>query len=359
MENQIALTNHEMAASATAAQARAEIECAYAMAFRKPRNIDDVRVKVLKACQRPVFAECVEYSKPMGKENGKQKYITGPSIRFVETALQLMGNVRTTTTAIYEDDKLRKIHVSVTDLENNSNYGGDVVIQKTVERKFLKKDQKAISERTNSYGDKVYLVEATEDDVTVKQNAMISKLIRTLGGRLIPRDITEEAMDVAAETRKTGMKDPEAAKRKIFDGFSTLGIKPSEIEQFMGKKADQILPKDIDELRKVYTSIKEGHSVWSDYLETAEPDPDDTPKSLKDKMKAAKEKGKPKDEKPAELTDAQKIFAGLDEALRAKVYVKSGYDPDFSKWDDKKCSNAMNYADIILDQEKIENERGL
>ena len=47
----------------------------------------------------------------------------------------------------------------------------------------------------NSYGDTVYLVEATEDDLLTKQAAHVSKVIRTAALRLLPSDILEEAME--------------------------------------------------------------------------------------------------------------------------------------------------------------------
>jgi len=283
-QNQMVTTNSELAASATAAQARAEIECAYTMAIRRPRNIEDVRSKLMSACRRPIFAESAEWTKPVGKET-----ISGPSIRFVETALQAFGNVRTSTTVVYEDERIRKVHVSVIDLENNNAYGLDTTLQKSVERKFLKKGQKAISDRINSYGEKVYLVEATEEDMANKQGAAVSKIIRGCGLRLIPQDIVEEAQQTAKQTREKNLGDPEAAKKTIIDAFAGLGIKPSELEKFLGKPLAQAVAKDISELRTIYTALKEGEAKWSDYLADAE----DAPKTLADKLKA---KAKPAEE---------------------------------------------------------------
>ncbi len=74
------------AAAAAAEAAKARIQSAYIMALQKPRNADDARDRILKACKRPAFAERVEFSKPVG---GKQ--IKGPSIRFAELALQGMA----------------------------------------------------------------------------------------------------------------------------------------------------------------------------------------------------------------------------------------------------------------------------
>jgi hypothetical protein len=292
----------ELAASASAAMAKAEIECAYVMAYKRPRNYDDVRTKILTACKRPVFAESVEYSKPIGK-----KFINGPSIRFVEVALQASGNIRINTQVLYEDDKIRKVMVSLTDLETNLPYSKEIAIEKTVERSYVKEGQTVISQRINSSGKPTYLVAATEDEMLVKQGSLESKTLRTLGLRVLPRDIVDEAMQTARETRSKSAGDPLAAKNKIVDGFATLGIKPSELEKYLGKPLVQILPADLDNLRVIFATIRDGEAIWSDYLEDAEPKTDEKPleekpkSGLKDKLKeTAKTAVKPEPEKPAE-----------------------------------------------------------
>ena len=287
----------ELAVSASAAMAKAEIECSYMMAYRKPRNYDDVRTKILNACKRPVFAESAEYSKPIGKTK-----IHGPSIRFVEVALQAAGNIRINTQVLYEDDKIRKVLVSLTDLETNLPYSKEIAIEKTVERSYVKEGQTVISQRINSAGKPAYLVAATEDEMLVKQGALESKTLRTLGLRVLPRDIVDEAMQVARETRSKSAGDPQAAKNKIVDGFSTLGIKPSDLEKYLGKPLMQILPADLDDLRVIFATIRDGDAKWSDYLEDIEPKTEEKPKSgLKDKLKeAAKATAKTEPEKPIE-----------------------------------------------------------
>ncbi len=304
--NELTTRNNELAASASAAQAKAEIECAFAMAFRRRRNIEDVRADLMKACQRPAFAETAEYAKPIGNQK-----IKGPSIRFVETALQSLGNVRTATTITFEDERIRVIQVSVTDLENNNGYTLGATIEKTVERKFAK-DRQVIATRENSKGEPVYVVVATEDEMSTKQGAIASKLIRTCGLRLIPKDIIDEAMDAARTTRQKSAGDPDAAKKKIFSAFSSLGIKPSEVEQFLGKPAAQILPADVDTLRAVYVAIKEGDATWADYMADADPAP--KAKTLEEKLKAKQS------EKPAE---AEIVDGDPAEDLTREEYIAS------------------------------------
>lgn len=331
MNTEIAVSNHELAATASAAQARAEIECAYTMAIRRPRNIADVRTKILAACQRPVFAESAEYFKPVGN-----KQIKGPSIRFVETALQAMKNTRVATTVTFEDDRVRKIHVSVVDLEENTAYGLDATIHKTVERKKVKEGQKVFGERLNSFGEKVFLVEATEDDMTTKQNAIVSKMIRGCGLRLIPQDIVEEAMRTARQTVANSDKgDPKAATNRVIDAFASLGVKPSEIEKYLGKSIAQVVDKDLANLRSIYTAIKEGEAKWSDYLEEVQAEPETISEKLAKKNQAPD---------PVPTKDP---FVGIDKKYLDKAKKQTGLGLDSRKLTDDEINKIIAVAEEI------------
>jgi hypothetical protein len=251
----------ELAATASAAKSKAEVEAAYLMALRRPRNIDDVRARILAAVRRPVFAETAEYSKPVGKG-----VMTGPSIRFAEMSIQSAGNIRVETTVIYESDDVRKIHVGVTDLESNIAYGKDIALNKTVERSYVRDGQTVVGTRVNTSGKTVYIVQASEDEMANKQASAESKVIRNCGLRLIPQDIIDEAMEVARATRKANAGDPVAARNKILDAFASIGVRPSEIETMLGKPMAQIVASDLERLRNVYIAIRDGEAKWSDFM---------------------------------------------------------------------------------------------
>lgn len=310
----------ELAASASAAMAKAEIESAYIMALKKPRNWADVRSKIIAACERPVFAEKAEYAKPMGKDK-----ISGPSIRFAETVIQAAGNIKTSATVIYDDENIRKVHVQVIDLENNISYGKEITLQKTVERSYLKQGQEPLSTRLNSYGKMVYIVPATEDELLVKQAAQESKIIRTCGLRMIPQDIVEEAMEVARNTRKKNI-DPKAETNKILDAFAKIGVKPSDVSSYLKKPVEQIVAADIDDLRQIYTAIKDGDARWSDFLEDAEIVDGSVKEDANAKLARLKKESDAKKtvDKPAETTDADPKSTAIAtiHSLRDKLGMK-------------------------------------
>jgi hypothetical protein len=249
--------------------------------------MDAVRLAILKECKRPGFAAVARYRKPVGEG------IEGPSIRFAEAAIRCMTNMLPEVATIYEDPEKRIMRVSVTDLEANVTYSGDVTIEKTVERSTLKDGQIPLRARKNSVGKTTYLVEATEDDLLNKQNALVSKQLRTLALRLVPGDILEEAMAaVIATLEKDDAADPTAARKKLVDAFDRLGVKPSALRDYLGHELDGITPVELAELRAVAITIRDGEASWKDALEhklrTSKANAPDAekPVSLKDKAKA-------------------------------------------------------------------------
>lgn len=258
------LTEYKDPAIVAAAEAaKARIQAAYIMAFQKPRNPDEARDVILHSCRRPAFADRVEYKKPVGN-----KQIKGPSIRFAEEALRSWGNIMTESQVIYDDDQVRRIKVFCTDLETNATFSKELQISKTVERRNPPKDRDILRERTNSSGDRVFIVSATEDELMTKEAALISKAVRNEGLRFIPADIIDEALDVARKTLlDRDSKDPDAAKKAVLDNFSSIGVKPRDIEKYLGHKTDGLTPAEMADLRAIYRAIRDGEARWSDYVD--------------------------------------------------------------------------------------------
>lgn len=252
-----ALSASENAAIAMAAQQKAMVEARYKMALARPRDIDAVRQNMLKDAKRPSFAAVAIYHKPVGKG------VEGPSIRFVEAAIRNMTNILTETSTVSEDDERRVIRVAVSDLETNTYFSQDVTVTKTVERNKLPQGEKPIRVRTNSKGQPVYILHATDDDILNKQNALISKAVRTLGLRLIPGDLVDEAIYYVRQTMATqDAQNPDAAKHRIIDAFSMLGVSVESLKEYLGHELSGITPNELQTLRALYSAIKDGETSW-------------------------------------------------------------------------------------------------
>lgn len=258
------------ASVAVAAQAQAAVQARYIMALNRPRDWDQVRVKLLAAMNRPGFAASSRYIKPIGKD--RNKWPQGWTIRFAEEAMRCMGNLYPETMIIDEGHEQRIVQQSCTDLESNVTLSNQVVIDKTVERRYLKDGQQALSSRQNSAGDITYRVEATEDDLLNKQAALLSKALRTQILRLLPGDIQDECLSVYQRIQQGEVKaDPQAAKRKLVDAFVEIGIQPADLAEYLGHPLERLQPAELAELRQVFTSIKQGESTWEDVMEAREP----------------------------------------------------------------------------------------
>lgn len=284
MQNSNGFLPSDPAAIAAAESAKARIQAKFIMAFQKRRSEDDARDAILRACKRPAFAERVEYAKPVGG-----KSIKGLSIRFAETAGRLWGNLDTDVQVVYENENIRRTRITTTDLETNVGYGQEIVVTKTVERKKAGPDREILGERVNTYGETVYIVRTTDEEMTTKENAQFSKIIRNQILRVMPADILDEARETALTTmRNKASGDPEAARKKILDSFSSIGVRPRDIKQYLGHEVDLMTPKELEELRGIYSAIKDGEATWLDYSKDIDAESIDT--SVFDNLIAAKAK---------------------------------------------------------------------
>jgi hypothetical protein len=327
----------ETVASVLAARAKAEVEARFIMAERHPRDWLDVRRKLLDACERPGFAGSAEdkgsgwWRKPVG-----QGSIEGFSIRFAEEAMRAMGNMDARATILWEDEEKRLVEINVVDFESNISIPTTVTINKTIERKFLKKGEVAISMRTNSEGKVVYLRAATEDEVLQKQNSAISKAMRTAILRLLPGDIQDECKNRILRIRGgDAAKDPSAYQKKVVDGFAQHGIKSADLAEYLGHSLESCSQPELLGLRDLWKEINDGNLTWHQIItEHADEQGDEPP----DKPKAPTSLDDVADEIQREEANDFDVFAELraraeqmfglkaDEALKHRA-EQLGFNP--------------------------------
>ena len=305
-------------AFAQAESARARVEARYVLALKRPRTIELVRTNLLGTCKRPAFAKAALYKKPIGQTN-----ITGLSIRFVEEALREFGNVDIEVFVMHDDEKTRTVGVSVLDLERNVGYSAQATLRKTIERRFLKKNQVKISERTNSKGDRLFVVEATEDDMLVKAGAQVSKLIRTQGVRLMPADLKEDCEEQIRSTiADRDAADPQAATKEVIDGLMRLQVNPKMVEAFLEHKIAEASPAEIRTLRELYTAIKEGEATWPTIMQAKKEQDAAAEAERKAAEKNKTDKGSTDDLKPGAEKGAQAEKPGAKKKAAAKKSTK-------------------------------------
>ncbi len=302
----------ESASSAVAAQAKAMVEARYVMAMHRPRNWDKARQDLLRECRRPSFAnnKSAYYRKPIGQG------VEGLGIRFVEVALRCMTNVLVETTMIFEDAEKEVHRVSVTDLESNTTYPMDVRVSKTVERSKPLDDGSFISVRSNSNGRKTYTIPANDDDLLNKRAALISKAIRTLGLRIIPGDLQDEAEEIIKAVRlDEAARDPDAERKRMVDAFGGIGVRADMLADFLGHDIGTCSPAELVELRGLYGAIKDGEATWASVVDN---------KASMTASAAKDAKSSATTEKPGSATAALDKFAGKKAKQQSEVDPETG-----------------------------------
>jgi|GEM_PF-2619648 len=334
----------ETASTAAAATAEALVKAHTIMALQRPRDWDDVRVRVLDFCRHPEFARIGDaknpnpggatYRKPVGVG------IEGLSIRFVEAVLVMMGNVTSRVVPIFDDEDRRIYEVTLTDLEANMCLSECFIVPKTVQRRKLIRGRELVAQRPNSYGDMVYEYRAAgEDEIADRIGAMQSKTIRRLGLRMIPGWLQMDAKARLAATRASATAaDPAAARKVIADAFAGLGVKPSDLKRYLGADLGQASPAQLDELRGVWQGITDGEATWADVLEhrlvqrgesPAEPRPTKQSERIaatQSKREAAKREAAAKPRKTSKSKARKRTAKKTEPATAADV--PPGFDDD-------------------------------
>lgn len=261
------LTGHETATAAAMARAKALVSARYEVALHHRRNWDQVRQQILRECRRPSFAndKSAFYRKPVGQG------VEGLGIRFVELALRCMGNVEVNTELMYEDERKEVHKCSVVDLEANVPYASDIIVSKTVERSFPEDDGSYFKVRLNSRGRPVYTVGTTDDELLTKRAALHSKALRTVGLRVIPGDIQNEAEWIIKQTRlDDAARDPDAEQRRITDSFGALSVRVVDLEEYLGHPVARCTPAQLVDLRELYVALRDGDVTWKQVMDAKE-----------------------------------------------------------------------------------------
>lgn len=328
----------ETSTSATKERARAELESAFTMARQFPRDQDRVRQLVLKECKRSSFADVALYSLPRG---GKR--IEGLSIRAAEAMRRAMGNLGTYVSTVFDGDDHQLVRVTCIDFEANVFETDEIVVPKYVERRNPKDMSQVVGQRVNSEGQITFKVLAGPDDFRMKRNGEIARAKRNVILSMVPGDIKDEAIRLLHETRRSDAKqDPDAYRKRVADSFAEIGVTADALRDYLGHELGSASPAELEDLRAVYTMIKDGEASWHECLAAktgvdsdANEDPhaelkkkiaDRADKQRKGKPKATR-KDKAKSEPIPDEVSRMMLAAGVDEA-KARKMVDEGWEID-------------------------------
>jgi hypothetical protein len=251
--NELVQDTHQLPTNTTQVEisrAVQEVQAAVLVAQKMPRDEIRARKRILDAAKRQTLAENASYCYPRGGQT-----VTGPSIRAAETLAKYWGNISYGTKELNQD------------LANHTSemlaYAWDLETNTRVEKVFQvqhKRDKRSGSVMLSDSRD-IY-------ELTANQGA---RRVRACILGVLPSDIVEDFIKECDKTLEGSNDVPLKDRvRAMIESFEKLGVTQDMIEQRLGCKADVIIPKQLADLRKVYTSIKDNFGKIGDYFKTAE-----------------------------------------------------------------------------------------
>lgn len=224
----------------------AEIQAQVFMAKQFPRNENQARARILRACQRPGLASKAIYTYPKGGQR-----VSGPSIRLAEAMAQAWGNLDFNT-VILEQRENESVCLSYCwDVETNTRASRSFIVPHKIQ---TKNGEKVLTDPREIY------------ELAANQGA---RRLRACILSIIPGDIVDEAMDACCQTLASGNKRPLIDRlRELTDRFMTYySVSLKEIERYFGYPLDSFTEMDGVTLAGIYTALRDGTAKREDFFQ--------------------------------------------------------------------------------------------
>lgn len=273
-----------------------EIQAMVFMAKQFPRNQIQAADRILNACTRQTLADSAVYSYPRGGQN-----IEGPSIRLAEVLAQNWGNLDFGIRELSQENGVSTVEAYAWDLETNVR---QAKVFQVAHKRMARVGTKTLTDPRDIY------------EIVANQG---SRRLRACILSIIPGDIVEAALAQCSVTQAASVgATPEEIKetiRKLTATMGKFGITAENIQDRYQCRLEAIRPAQIVELRKIYTSLKDGMSKPSDWFAIQEVKKSDA-QDLNAMVDGNAVKAKPEPiTEPTKPTVSEEIFAVLLEAV--------------------------------------------
>lgn len=274
-----------------------EIQAMVFMAKQFPRNQIQAADRILNACTRQTLADSAVYSYPRGGQN-----IEGPSIRLAEVLAQNWGNLDFGIRELSQENGVSTVEAYAWDLETNVR---QAKVFQVAHKRMAKGGTKTLTDPRDIY------------EMVANQG---SRRLRACILSIIPGDIVEAALAQCSVTQAASVgATPEEIKetiRKLTATMGKFGITAENIQDRYQCRLEAIRPAQIVELRKIYTSLKDGMSKPSDWFAIQEVKKSDAQdlNAMVDGAAAIESKPEMTTE-PTKPTPTEEQFAALIEAV--------------------------------------------
>lgn len=235
----------ELAAAGVQSAALAEVQAAFAMALRSPRNEDDAFGRVIAAAKRPSFQQTAVYRYPRGGQE-----IKGPSVNLAREFARAWRNVRYGFYVVSESEDTCHVRGFAWDIESNMKVEQDASFKLLVYRKkggWQTPDERDKRELVNKHG------------AICERNCLL---------KILPRDMVEDVMfEIEKNQRQHITNDLEQHRRRVVAAFASLNVSATAVEAYVGHPLSELSPEEVLALRQIYQSIRDGNARWSEYVE--------------------------------------------------------------------------------------------
>lgn len=259
--------------SSTEARAVAEVQAAYVIAKKFPRDENKSYMKILDACKRPLLAEQAMYAYPKGGQ-----MVTGPSIRLAEVMARSWGNIDFGIRELSQSNGMSTVEAYAIDLETNTP---SRVIFHVPHVRDTKKGRVKLTDSRDIY------------EMVANQG---SRRLRACILKLMPSDVVEAAVAQVRKTLESGEIPHSDRIKMMVAKFDELGVKVEHLEKRLAHKLDATIPQEIVTLQGIYKGIKDGFSKREDFFEIGGPAKGSDAQEEVERLLAEKGKHVPKKE---------------------------------------------------------------
>jgi hypothetical protein len=226
-------------------RAEAEVQAAYVIAKKFPRDMSEVSKKIESMCVRPLLAEKAFYQFPKGGQK-----IRGASIRLAEALAQAYGNIDAGVREISRNNGVSVAEAYAIDLETNTR------ITKTFH----------VSHMLDLKGGKKKLLTSERDIYEMVANQG-SRRLRACILAAIPGDICEMAENMCEDTLRAMVKNPGEVIARMKTTFENdFGVTIEMICKRFGCNEQALGIEQIMSLKGIYRSLKDGMSSPQDWF---------------------------------------------------------------------------------------------
>jgi hypothetical protein len=230
------------------ARAVAEVQAAYVIAKKFPRDQNAAYMSIIEACKRPFLAEQAMYAYPRGGT-----LVKGASIRLAEAMAQCWGNLDCGVKEISQSDGVSVAEAYAIDLQTNTRI---VKVFHVPHKRDTKKGSVRLTDARDIY------------ELVANQGA---RRLRACILGIIPGDVIEAAIARCASTLESSDVPIAEQIRKMIVAFDEIGVKVEHLEKRLGHNLDATIAQEIVTLKSIYKSIKDGMASREDFFEISSP----------------------------------------------------------------------------------------